>query len=311
MIDVTLLGTAALMPLPERALTAAALTCAGHTLLFDCGEGTQTAARRARVSLMKIDGIALTHYHGDHIFGLPGLLQTLGSLGRVAPLWIAGPADIAQALAPVLLLAERQPYEIRLLTLPPEGLALDECCGWPAGAQLSAFPTEHRVPSQGYVFTLPRSGKFLPERARALGVPVRRWGDLQRGLPVEADGRLVPPEAVLGPARPGLKFVFSGDTSACPALENAARDADLLICEATYGENEQAQMAGDYGHMNFAQAGALAARAGCKRLWLAHYSQMVKEPADYLDNTRAYFPEAECGADGMALTLRFPEEACP
>lgn len=308
MIDVTLLGTASLMPLPDRALTAATLTCAGHTILFDCGEGTQTAARRAGVSLMKADVIALTHYHGDHTFGIPGLLQTMHSLNREKQLWIAGPEGLEAAMAPLMALTGRTNYDVKLLTLPEGGLelrALDR--GWPDGARLTAFRTVHRVPSQGYAFTLARAGKFNPAAATALGVPTRLWSLLQRGEAVDADGRTVLPGDVLGAPRRGLKVVFSGDTALCDALVDASAGADLLICEGTYGENEQAQMAGDYGHMNFAQAATAAARANARRLWLCHYSQMIETPADYLPNAAAIFASAQCGEDGMALSLKFEE----
>lgn len=308
MIDITLLGTAAMAPIPDRALTAAALTCAGRTILFDCGEGTQIAARRWGVSLMKADLVALTHYHGDHIFGLPGLLQTLGTLGRTEPLTITGPRGLSEEMAPILQLTGWVAYGVRLLELPPEGLSLHDLNPrWPWAARLEAFPTAHRVPSQGYGFTLGRSGAFRPEQAKALGVPVNCWGRLQRGERVRVGEATVTPDMVLGPPRQGLKFVFSGDTAPCGTLVRSAADADLLICEATYGDDAQAPLASAHGHMTFSQAAAVAAQAGVKRLWLAHYSQMIEQPEDYLAAARAVYPAAECGADGMRSTLRFAE----
>ena len=308
MIDITLLGTSALAPLPDRALTAVMLTCGGHRILFDCGEGTQTASRRVGANALNADIIALTHYHGDHIFGLPGLMQTMFSQNRTQPLTIVGPAGLEAAMKPILLLAGHLSYEVRLLELPREGARLNDIGnGWPDAARLTPFPTEHRVVSQGYAFTLGRAGKFLPERARALGVPVNLWSVLQKGEAVEADGRTVLPEEVLGAPRKGLKVVFSGDTTACPALEEAAREADLLICEGTYGQNEQADLALDHGHMNFAQAGQLAAAAKARRLWLCHYSQMIQDPEEYIGNARAFYPDAVCGCDGMTETLRFED----
>lgn len=306
MIDVTLLGTSALLPLPERAETAATLTCAGRTILFDCGEGTQTAARKAGVSLMKADLIALTHYHGDHIFGLPGLLQSLSCAGRTQPLRITGPAGLREAMQPILALTGGTAYPIDLIYIPEGGLRMAELDdAWPAQAYLTAFGTAHRVPSQGYGFTLGRAGKFMPERARALGVPVGLWGALQKGQSVRVGGTLILPEQVLGGPRKGLKVVFSGDTAACDALTDAAAGADLLISEATYAENEQAEMAAERGHMTFAQAAETAARAGVRALWLAHYSQMIEDPMAYLPIAQAVFPGTVCGQDGMRATLRF------
>ena len=308
MIDVTLLGTAALMPIPERALTAATLTCAGRTILFDCGEGTQSAARRAGVSLMKADVIALTHYHGDHIFGLPGLMQTFEVFGRTEPLTLVGPAGLDAAMRPILELVGHTGYPVRLAELPPDGVGLGALArGWPEAARLTAFPTAHRVVSQGYCFTLGRAGKFRPERATALGVPVNQWGRLQKGRSVQVGDATVQPDDVLGPPRKGLKVVFSGDTALCDSLVDAAAGADLMICEATYGEDDQAPLAREHGHMVFAQAAEAARRAGAKRLWLAHYSQMVEDPQAYLPNATARFEGAVCGEDGMAATLRFEE----
>ena len=308
MISITLLGTGALLPIPDRALTAATLACQGRGILFDCGEGTQTAARRAGVSLMKADLIALTHYHGDHIFGLPGLLQTMSCLGRTEKLCITGPEGLEAAMAPIMALTGRTSYPVELVALPQEGLRLSALAkGWPEEAKLTPFPTEHRVPSQGYCFTLERAGRFHPERARALGVPMDRWRLLQKGQSVDVNGVTVRPRDVMDDPRRGLKCVFSGDTTACEGLVRAASDADLLICEATYGENEQAMMAMEYGHMTFAQAAKVAAEAGVRELWLCHYSQMIEDPRACLPNARAVFDGAVCGEDGMSATLRFAE----
>lgn len=306
MIDITLLGTSSMMPLPERALTSVFLSCCGHSILFDCGEGTQTAARKAGVSLMKTDIIALSHYHGDHIFGLPGLLQTMHSMGRTEPLYITGPEGLSAALRPLLSLAGTLAFEIIPVTLPDDGFELGSLIsGFKRGAKLTPFKTEHRVSSCGYCFTLSRPGKFLPEKAKALGVPETEFKTLQNGQTVFAEGKTVYPEQVLGAPRKGLKFVFSGDTSYCDTLIEAARDADLAVFDATYAEDEQVQIASEHGHMNFAQAAEAAAKANVKALWLVHYSQMIKDPCEYLQNTERIFANTVCGYDGLSVTLEF------
>jgi len=307
MIDITLLGTSALLPLPERALTAAVAACEGRSILFDCGEGTQTAARKAHVSLMKTDLIALTHYHGDHVFGLPGLMQTMGSMNRTQPLMITGPMGLKEAMEPVLRLAEKLPFPISLFSIPAEGMALSAFFpSWPELARLTPFPTRHRVPSQGYALTLDRPGRFDPEKARALSIPIQWWSKLQRGETIQTEMSVFTPDQVLGPPRQGLKFVFSGDTAPCDTLIQAAENADLLICEATYGEDDQADLAAQYGHMTFSQAGLAGAQAHAKALWLAHFSQRIETPEDHLPLAAAHFPGAVCGQDGMKTTLRFP-----
>ncbi len=306
MVDITLLGTAATMPLPHRALSSVLLRSDGRTILFDCGEGTQTAARRAGVSLMKTDLIALTHYHGDHIFGLPGLLQTMNCLGRTEPLYVTGPDGLGTALMPALTLAGELQYDVRLITEP--FIRLDALnSAWSPAAVLEAFPTEHRTASQGYRFTLARQPKFNPEEAKRLGIPVKYWKKLQRGETVEADGRRIEPTAVSGGKRRGLSTVFSGDTAPCAGLEAMSRKADLLICDATYGEDGQADKAALYGHCTFSQAAGLAAEAGVKRLWLAHFSQTI-DPEECLPAARRFFPSAECGFDGKSISLGFEDE---
>ena len=200
MLTITLLGTAATMPLPERALTAAVAECGGHSLLLDCGEGTQTAARRAGVNLMRADAICLTHYHGDHIFGLPGLLQTLGAQGRTRPLVLLGPEGLLEVWRAVYALTGPLPYAVKpLVCRAGQPVALDALSdGWPAGATLLPVATKHRVRSLGYRLELPRAGRFDPEKARALGVPVTQWRLLQRGQAVPLAERMVQPAEVLG-----------------------------------------------------------------------------------------------------------------
>ena len=181
MLTITLLGTAATMPLPDRALTAAVAECGGTASCLDCGEGTQTAARRAGVNLMKMDAVCLTHYHGDHIFGLPGLLQTLGCQGRTRPLALYGPKGLGEVWAALRVLTGR----CRIRSAPrcwmPRRRSWEHFGGWPQRAKLTPVPTRHRVVSQGYRLDLPRAGRFSPEQARALGVPVQQWKTLQQG----------------------------------------------------------------------------------------------------------------------------------
>lgn len=306
MIDITLLGTAALSPIPERALSSALLVCGGHSILFDCGEGTQTAAIKSGVSLMKTDIIALTHYHGDHFFGIPGLLQTMFSRGRTEPLYITGPEGLYDVMRAVMYLAGGLTFEVGLFEIPADGLRLCELvAGWPSEAVLSTFPAKHRCVAQGYSFTLGRAGKFNPERARELGVPVKLWRELQGGNTVIVDGREIMPCQVMGERRRGLKVVFTGDTAVSESVVDGARGADILICDATYGDNAHAEKAETRGHMCFSQAAECARLAGVKCLWLTHFSQSVTHPAMFLNNATEIFPETVCGYDGMSATLRF------
>lgn len=302
MMDLRLLGCGGTQPLPDRALSALGVTVGGHSLLIDCGEGTQTACRRWGLSMVKIDGVLLTHYHGDHIFGLPGLWQTMAALGRTAPLVIAGPPGLEEILAPCLQLAGPLPFALRPAVMPG-------CAGQLSllGGRVEAFRCEHRVPCCGYAFTLPRAGRFDPARAEAAGIPQRLWGILQRG---QAAGGFVPVQ-VLGPPRRGLRVVYATDTRPCAALLDAARGADLLCMDATYPDDADLDKARLYGHSTCREAGALAAAAGVRRLWLTHYSGAVTDPAAGLAAARTHFPAALAGSDGLTLTLHFDKETNP
>lgn len=304
------------MPLPDRALTSLLLSYKGRSILFDCGEGTQSAARKAHVSLMKTDLIALTHYHGDHIFGLPGLLQTMGCLGRTQPLYMIGPGGLENVMELIAALSGQLPFRIYTL-FPMEGSEnrdlfsfriSDYIPGWPDEVSLTVFKTDHRVESCGYRFYVRRPGKFNPDNALKAVIPQKYWGVLQRGESVMLnDGRMISPEAVLGPERRGLCVVFSGDTSPCGNLRKASADADLLICDATYGDSSQADQAEKYGHSTFAEAAETAKDAGVKSLWLTHFSQIMKDPEEYLNNATEIFPDSVCGKDGLSVSLRFED----
>ncbi|MEE0801217.1 MAG: ribonuclease Z [Gemmiger sp.] len=295
-MTVTLLGTGGTQPLPDRALASACITVGGSTVLLDCGEGTQTAARRWGVSIFKMDAVLLTHYHGDHLFGLPGLWQTMAALGRTAPLVVAGPEGLSQVVRVLYALAGPLPFPLRLQELTDGRGSFEIPCG-----QVEAFPLRHRVDCCGYALTLPRAGRFDPERARAAHIPLRCWSVLQSGRPTE--GFL--PSQVLGPPRRGLKVVYATDTRPCPALRKAARDADLLMMDATYADDADLPKARLYGHATCREAGELAARAGVRRLWLTHYSAAVTDPGPGLAAARQAFAPAEAGRDGMSLTLKF------
>ncbi len=304
MIDVTLLGCGGTMPLPGRALSALSVRCGGRSVLVDCGEGTQAAARAAGVSLAKTDVICLTHFHGDHIFGLPGLLQTIANQGRIAPILLVGPAGLKKTAGLLLALAGPMPFDVRGLEIPEK----QKTFPGPGGLTITAFAADHRVPCLGYAFCLPRAGRFSPEAAHAAGVPVREWKRLQQGESVRCGGREILPEAVLGPQREGVKLVYCTDTRPCLSLEKAAAGADLLILDGTYAADEEADKARQYGHSTFGQAASLAARAGAKRLWLTHFGGALADPAAALPAAQAIFAAAEAGEDGKQITLAFPPE---
>ena len=296
MLDIILLGTGGTQPLPERALAAACITVSGSNLLLDCGEGTQTAARRARGQYFP---------HGRHSadplprgphFRPARHLADDGRPGPHCPLVMAGPPGLTDVVRTFYAVAGPLPFELRLKELP-------DCKGEfevPAGC-VQAFPLKHRVPCCGYAFTLPRAGKFDPQRAKSAGIPVRYWSTLQSGQPV---GGFLPSQ-VLGPPRRGLKVVYATDTRPCAALRRAAQDADLLLMDSTYADDADLPKAKLYGHSTCRETGVLAAEANVYRLWLTHYSAAVTDLAPGLAAAQQAFPTAAAGVDGMRLTLNF------
>ena len=309
MLTVTLLGTAATFPQPDRALSSAVFSVAGRNILLDCGEGTQLALHRHHVNPMRIDVVALTHYHGDHMLGLPGLLQTMDTMNRTQPLYITGPAEGHEPiLTAILTLADELAYPVSFLPMPEEGLRLHDLNPkWPMEATLTAFPTVHRVPSQGYRLHLNRIRRLYTDKATAMGIPKALWGKLQSGQSINVNGREIHPSSVCGPERPGLTAVFTGDTAPCDDIITAAKAADLLIMDATYAEDKYADKAALYGHSTFAQAAETAKSAGAKRLWLTHFSAMITDPQEHLDIAQDIFPGVICGTDGQSIMLTFRE----
>lgn len=302
MLDVCLLGTGGMMPLVNRRLAACLLRLNGHSVLVDCGEGTQVAVKAAGFTFKPIDVLCVTHLHADHISGLPGLLLSMGNEGRTEPLTILGPFGVAETVRCLRVIVPGLPFEVECveMTKAEERFTL-------SGFEITAFPVSHRVPCYAFVFSVPRGGRFDVRRAEAEGIPRKCWNALQHGQTVELEGRLLTPEMVLGPERQGLKVTYCVDTRPVPLIARYAEGADLFVCEGMYGDEEKHARAVETRHMTFQEAAKLAASARPKRLWLTHYSPSLPDPEVYLEETRRIFPETYAGRDGMRLTLTFDE----
>ncbi len=308
MLAVTFLGTSAARPTVERNVSAMALVREGETLLFECGEGTQRQMMRYGVSFALAE-IFFTHFHADHFLGVIGLIRTLGLQARVEPMLLYGPRGAKKLLAQALQLGvERVPFQIDVAEVKPGMVLRDGNRGQRDGYEIQVFATEHGGGSVGYALREhDRPGRFDPDRARAAGVPEGPlWGKLQRGETVTLpDGRTVAPEGIVGPRRPGRLVVFTGDTRPCGAVVDAAQGADLLIHEATFGEEEK-DRAKETGHSTAREAAQVALAAKARRLVLSHVSARYSVSADELvKEARDVFPETTVAKDGLSVDVPF------
>ena len=300
MLDVCLLGSGGMMPLPYRWLTSLMTRFNGSSLLIDCGEGTQIAIEEKGWSFKPIDVICFTHYHGDHISGLPGLLLTMGNADRKEPLTLIGPKGLERVVSALRVIAPELPFPIIYKEIEGAEQTFEL-----NGYRLKAFRVNHNVLCYGYTMEIDRAGKFDVERAKEQEIPQKYWKHLQKGETIETENGILTPDMVLGPPRKGLKLTYTTDTRPTNSIRENAKDSDLFICEGMYGEKEKAAKAVEYKHMTFYEAAHLAKDAQVKEMWLTHYSPSLTRPEEYMDEVRRIFPEAKAGKDRMSRELAF------
>lgn len=304
MLDVCLLGTAGMMPLPHRWLTALMTRYNGSNLLIDCGEGTQIAIREKGWSFKPIDTICFTHYHADHISGLPGLLLTMGNAERTEPLTLIGPKGLERVVSALRTIAPELPFPIQYVELQEPDVHLER-----NGYHIHAFRVNHNVTCYGYTIEIKRAGKFQTERAMEQNIPQRFWNRLQKGERIEDEnGRVLTQDMVLGPPRKGIKLTYCTDTRPTQSLLDAAKQSDLLICEGMYAEEEKIKKAKQYKHMTFYEAAEVASRANVQELWLTHFSPSLVRAERYMPAVKKIFESAFLGQDGKSVELDFEEE---
>ena len=303
MLDICLLGTGGMMPLPYRWLTAMMARYNGKSILIDCGEGTQVAMKEKGWSPKPIDIICFTHFHADHISGLPGMLLTMGNAERTEPLLIIGPKGVTRVVNALRVIAPELPFPIECLEIEEREQTFEF-----DGFSIRAFRVQHNVTCYGYTIQVNRAGRFDVDKAKSNGIEQKYWSRLQKGEIIETESGVFTPDMVLGEARKGLKVTYCTDTRPTDSIRENAKDADLFICEGMYGEPEKAQKAVEHKHMTFYEAAHIAKDAGVKQMWLTHYSPSLTRPEEYMQAVRKIFPESYAGKDGKSIDLLFEEE---
>lgn len=303
MLDVCLLGTGGMMPLPYRWLTSLMVRYNGQSILIDCGEGTQIAMKEKGWSPKPIDIICFTHYHADHISGLPGMLLTMGNAERTEPLLLIGPKGLTRTVNALRVIAPELPFEIQCveITEPEQSFSFE-------GFRIEAFKVNHSVVCYGYSIVVERKGKFDVQKATELGIEKKYWNRLQHGDTIDTDTGVLTPDMVLGPARKGLKVTYCTDSRPTDSIVRNADGADLFVCEGMYGEYDKLDQAKGYKHMTFYEAAEIAKKAEPKEMWLTHYSPSLVRAEDYMKDVRKIFPAAYAGKDGKTVDLCFDEE---
>ena len=301
MLEVCLLGCGGMVPLPDRRLASMLIRQNGRMILVDCGEGTQVGIKLAGWGFKSIDALCLTHYHADHIAGLPGFLLTLGNSGRTDPFTIFGPPPLAYVVSALAVIAPQLPFDIQLAELSEQ----EESEGRIREFIIKALPMDHLIPCLAYSFEIKRAGKFDRSRAEEQGIPKKFWSPLQKGNPVEYEGRILMPEMVTGPPRKGLKVTYCTDSRPTAELVAFAGNSDLLILEGMYGDDAMHDKAVERKHMIFSEAAAIAARSQSKELWLTHFSPSMKVPENFIMFAREVFPDTMVGSDLLTTQLNF------
>ncbi|WP_399326716.1 ribonuclease Z [Tissierella sp.] len=302
--------------MPNRFLSSMIISYKGRKILIDCGEGTQVSMRSLKTGFKQIDIICITHVHGDHIFGLPGLLSTIGNSSRTEPITIIGPEGIGDIVNGLISSISYLPYTINIIENPKNSLSiqiLDNGMSIKDDTEkhsnsdiiLSALELEHSSPCLGYNFYIRRKPKFYPEKAELYQVPKKIWKRLQNGEVIIHDNKTYTPYMVLGEERKGIKLSYITDTRPIDKILNFINESNLFVCEGTYGDNEDLDKAIKNKHMIFSEAAELAYKGNVEELLLTHFSPAMDEPQLYKLNAMNIFSNTIIGYDGFAKELNF------
>jgi ribonuclease Z len=300
MIDICMLGTCGMMPLPGRWLSCALVRYGATLTLFDCGEGTQIPWKSLGWGFRQLGAICFSHMHADHVAGLPGVLFMVAHAGRTDPLDIYGPPGTTYIVDGLRRLAADMPYPIHIHELKG-----GESFSLPGGMQCTCAAAAHGIPCLAYRVDLKRNPAFQPDKARALGLPVQFWSRLQHGETIDYNGRAIIPTQVLGEPRRGISFAYITDTRPTAALSELAQDTDLLICESMYDTSADLPLARANAHMTAEESAGIAQAAGAHSLLLTHFSPKINDPSLAERTARSIFANTRAARDGTIVTLEF------
>ncbi|GAA0240776.1 ribonuclease Z [Metaclostridioides mangenotii] len=303
MIDLTLLGCGGNVPIPNRFLSSLFINYNGRKILIDCGEGTQVSLKVNKCGFKDIDLICITHLHGDHIFGLPGILSTIGNSGKTEDLTILGPSGIIDAVKYMKSLLGVLPYNVKVVENPEVNFKLSDPNF--KNLEISTIDLEHSVECIGYSFKFNRSREFDMDKAFYNDVPRFMWRKLQNGETMIINDKTYTPEMVLGNERIGIKLSFITDTRPVFEIPDFIKDSDLLVCEAMYGDDLDIDKAVKNKHMTFRESANLARLGNASQLLLTHFSPSVMKPEIFIDNAKDVFENTIVGEDGLKLSLKY------
>ncbi len=300
MLDVALLGCGGMMPLYERFLTSMICRLDGRLLLVDCGEGTQVSLRKLKYGFKKIDVICFTHYHADHIAGLPGLLLSIGNSHREESITLIGPKGLQGVVSNLLVICGELPFEINYIEFEDDKKSIEI-----SGFTINTKEVDHKVDCLSYKITVKRPGRFSKIKAEKNNVPMDLWNKLRQEGEVLKEGKVYNVNMILEDERKGITVCYSTDTKPLEDMHEFVFESDLFICEGLYADENKKEQAHSYGHMTIKDACSIAKQGSVKRLWLTHFSPSIKEPMEHEEYAKELFINAEIGYDRKETKLIF------